>query len=94
MDVMDYRPITLLQSGYKIFTKILARQAQKVLGTPIGDSQQGFVYGRHMMKTVMMMLSILDKASNRPGLTAALSQAILLLDFRKAYDTVHGSSYF
>jgi hypothetical protein len=41
-----------------------------------------------MLKTVMMMLAILTKASGDPELAADLSRVILLLDFRKAYDTV------
>jgi hypothetical protein len=34
------------------------------------------------------MLAMLATASGDPNLAAALSQVILLLDFRKAYDTV------
>eukprot|EP00644_Phytophthora_capsici_P009456 jgi/Phyca11/107342/e_gw1.13.121.1 len=52
-DAMDFRPISLLQTGYKIVTKVMATRAQRVLGKPIGSSQQGFVHGRQMMKTVM-----------------------------------------
>jgi hypothetical protein len=46
------------------------------------------VHGRQLMKTVMMMLSVLATAEPKPELAAALSQVILLLDFKKAYDTV------
>jgi hypothetical protein len=78
----------LLQTGYKVFMKVIATRAQLVMGVPIGDSQQGFVHGRQLMKTVMMMLSVLATAEPKPELAAALSQVILLLDFKKAYDTV------
>jgi hypothetical protein len=87
-DAMDFRPISLLQTGYKVYTKVVATRTQRVLGKPIGDSQQGFVHGRQMMKTVMMMLAILATANDEPELAAQLSRVILLLDFRKAYDTV------
>ncbi|CAI5719351.1 unnamed protein product [Peronospora destructor] len=87
-DAMDYRPIALLQTGYKVYTKIIATRAQRVLVTPIGESQQGFVHGRQMRKTVMMMLALLATAKDELELAAARSRAILLLDFRKAYDTV------
>lgn len=40
------------------------------------------------MKTVMMMLAMLATATERTDIAAALSQVILLLDFRKGYDTV------
>jgi hypothetical protein len=87
-NAMNFRPISLLQTGYKVFTKVLATRAQRVMETPIGDSQQGFVHGRQMMKTVMMMLAMLATAAPNPDLEAAMSRVILLLDFRKAYDTV------
>nr|P0CV25.1 RecName: Full=Secreted RxLR effector protein 78; Flags: Precursor [Plasmopara viticola] len=41
-----------------------------------------------MMKTVMMMLAILATAKAEPQLAAASSRVILLLDFKKAYDSV------
>ncbi|KAE9266852.1 hypothetical protein PR003_g31975, partial [Phytophthora rubi] len=87
-DAMDFRPISLLQTGYKIFMKVIATRAQRVMGVPIGNSQQGFVHGRQLMKTVVMMLAMLATATSRPDLAATLSQVILMLDFKKAYDTV------
>ncbi|KAE9336200.1 hypothetical protein PR003_g12635 [Phytophthora rubi] len=85
---MNFRPISLLQTGYKVFTKVMATRAQRVMGTPIGDSQQGFVRGRQLIKTVMMMLAVLASAELQPEVSAAISRVILLLDFKKAYDTV------
>ena len=77
-DAMDYRPIALLQTGYKVYAKVIASRVQRVLGTPIGESQQGFVHGRQMRKTVMMMLAQLATAKAEPELTASGSRAILL----------------
>ncbi|KAL4163946.1 hypothetical protein KRP22_004570 [Phytophthora ramorum] len=87
-NAMDYRPISLLQTGYKVYTKIIASRVQKVMGRTIGESQQGFVHGRQMMKTVMMMLAMLTTAKQEPDLAALESRVILMLDFKKAYDTV------
>ena len=85
---MDYRPIALLQSGYKVVAKVLSHRVQQVLGIPIQDTQQGFVHGRQMSKTVMMMMAHLLTATDDPDREPDDSRAILLLDFRKAYDTV------
>uniref|UniRef100_A0AAV1UDS8 Reverse transcriptase domain-containing protein n=1 Tax=Peronospora matthiolae TaxID=2874970 RepID=A0AAV1UDS8_9STRA len=41
-----------------------------------------------MTKTVMMMMAQLTTATEQIDLTAEDSRCILLLDFRKAYDTV------
>uniref|UniRef100_A0AAV1V694 Reverse transcriptase domain-containing protein n=1 Tax=Peronospora matthiolae TaxID=2874970 RepID=A0AAV1V694_9STRA len=87
-DAMDYRPISLLQTGYKVFAKVLATRVQVCLPRTISDSQQGFVHGRRMTKTVMMMMAQLTTATEQIDLTAEDSRCILLLDFRKAYDTV------
>ena len=87
-DALDYRPISLLQTSYKIFAKVLATRLQTVLPRLVGDSQQGFVRGRQMRKLVTMMLSQITSASDEVDLPASASRVILLLDFRKAYDTV------
>lgn len=68
--------------------KVIATRAQRIMGKPSGDSQQGFVHGRQLEKTVMMMLAIVATATSRPELAAKLGQVILMLDFMKAYDTV------
>ena len=88
IDAMDYRPISLLQTSYKIFAKVLATRLQRVLPQLIGQSQQGFVHGRQMMKLVMMILAQIATARHDETRAALHSQAILLLDFRKAYDTI------
>ena len=44
-DTMDYRPIALLQTGYKVYAKVISSRIQRLLGTPIGESQQGFGHG-------------------------------------------------
>ncbi|KAE9101583.1 hypothetical protein PF005_g14691 [Phytophthora fragariae] len=59
---MDYRPIALLQTSYKVFTKVLAMRLQMFLGRLIGATQQGFVHGRQIQKTVAMMLATLQDA--------------------------------
>ena len=85
---MDYRPITLLRTGYKIFAEVIATRVQGFLGTTIGVSQQGFIHGRQRLKAVMMMMAVLDTARHEPAVDMMQSKAIILLDLRKAYDTV------
>ena len=56
-DAMDYRPIALLQTSYKVLTKVLATRLHHLLPRDICDSQHGFVHGRQMSKPVMMMMA-------------------------------------
>ena len=44
----NYRPITLTNTDYKIFTKALAVRLQKVIKTIISEDQIGFVKGRNI----------------------------------------------
>ena len=39
----NYRPITLLQGAYKIFTRVLARKMLNVVHEFVDESQKGFV---------------------------------------------------
>ena len=66
----------------------MATRLQTVMPRLVGDSQQGFVRGRQMRKLVFMMLSQLASATDEGDLPASSSRVILLLNFRKAYDTV------
>ncbi|KAI9922190.1 hypothetical protein PsorP6_001763 [Peronosclerospora sorghi] len=87
-NAMDYRPISLLQTSYMIFTKVLAMRLQKFLGRLIGDTQQGFVYLQKMDKSVVMMLELLRTKSTTTPQSLAECGGILLLDFAKVYDTL------
>lgn len=87
-DVLYCRPISLLQTGYKIFAKNMATRLQRVLPTIIGNSQQGFVRERHIQKMVMMMVAQLSSSHEKLKLPVSSSRVVLVLDFRKAYDTV------
>jgi hypothetical protein len=87
-DPHDYRPIALLQSVYKIFTKLMAARLQRCLGEIINEDQRGFVRGREMANNIYIMQAILDQEYDFEDDNAASSPAVLLFDFRKAYDTL------
>lgn len=81
----------LLQTGYKIFAKILALRLQTFLGLLIGDTQH-FVSGRRMEKAVAIMMATLqtEQSFQSQLLPHEECPGILFLDFAKAYDTVDG----
>ena len=80
-DAMDYRPISLLQTSYKIFAKVLPFHVQIVLPRLIRASQQGFLHGRQMMKSVRMMLVQSTTSRVDTDVYASNSRCNLLLDF-------------
>ncbi|KAF1335371.1 Rxlr effector protein, partial [Globisporangium splendens] len=85
---LDYRPITLLTTTYKLFAKVLATRLQDILLGIIGEEQQGFVRDRLMENAILIMQATLDKAYHNG--TEGLDDApgIAMLDFMKAYDTL------
>ena len=78
------RPITLLNSDYKVLTGVLSKRILKVLRSVIKSQQSSCVPGANICSSAFNLLSI----------TQAVEQgnkkaAILSLDFNKAYDRVN-----
>ena len=85
----DYRPISLLNSSYKIFARLLARRLAPGLRTVVGEVQNGFVKGRHIDHSInVMQAALLLQRDDGPAPTPDSTPCIVLLDFAKAYDTV------
>ncbi|GAB9477722.1 unnamed protein product, partial [Globisporangium polare] len=82
---LDHRPIALLNSDYKIFTKILETRIRPLLPRLVDNAQVGFVPGR----TIEMALDIFATAKIAAASDEKQRQAsVLLLDFAKAYDSL------
>lgn len=82
-DIQNYRPITLLNTDYKIYMKIIANQLRKVAPKPIHKDQAGFMPKRSIhdqTKIVELMIKWCKNTNNR-GL-------IVCLDQEKAYDRI------
>ena len=84
--VANYRPITLLNTDYRLLAKVLAARLGPALGGVIGPEQSAFLQGRQIGDNVMFLqlLPTLLRAEKRGA-------AVAFLDFVKAYDTVDRS---
>lgn len=87
----SYRPISLLNSDYKLFTKILADRLKAVLPTIIHPDQTGFIQGRHSVTNVRKVLAVMHWLSSA---TPATPHAILSLDAEKAFDLISWEHLF
>ena len=54
-----WRPLSLLNTANKIFTKILATRMEKAMQTVIHESQTGFMKGRYMAEGLMRIQEVM-----------------------------------
>ena len=82
-DPANYRPITLLNSDYRAYTRVLASRLGPVLSSVIDSHQTAFLPGRHIGENILLAQALPRALSHANA--GAISVAC---DFRKAYDTV------
>ena len=84
--IKNWRPITLLNTDYKILTKTLANRIKTVIAKLINEDQTGYVKGRYIGENIRTVKDVIEylKNTKQEGL-------ILLIDFEKAFDTVSWS---
>ena len=84
-DVRNYRPITLLNSDYKVYTKVLANRLKEVVHQFVSEAQKGFVPDVFIAECSMTLnlieAWINEEPEDREGL-------FLFLDMEKAFDRV------
>ncbi|RVW54885.1 Transposon TX1 uncharacterized 149 kDa protein [Vitis vinifera] len=81
--ILDYRPISLVTSLYKIIAKVLSGRLRKVLHETIFGSQGAFVEGRQILDAVLIANEVVDE-KRRSGEEGV----VFKIDFEKAYDHV------
>ena len=81
LEVENWRPITLLNTDYKLITKTLSRRLQIVLDQIIDQEQNGFIKNRNIANATLSMSEIINFCFERN-----LSCGLLALDMRKAFD--------
>lgn len=79
----NWRPITLLNTVYKIAAGSIASRLKSVLNKLINNDQTGFIPGRYIGENTRLIYDILQytEDNNIPGL-------LLLIDFEKAFDSI------
>ena len=83
-EIVNYRPITLLNADYKIFTKTLAMRLANVAPSIIHPNQAGFVPGRKIHNQAKLTKLIIDYCE-----VEEVEGMIVALDQEKAYDKIN-----
>ena len=83
----NWRPVSLLNTDYKIATKCIARRLEKVLPLLIERDQTGYIKGRFIGENIRLITDIIEQNENKEG-------TILFLDFEKAFDSLEWDYLF
>ena len=83
LDLQNWRPITLLNTDYKIASKALARRIETILPNLVHPDQTGFMKDRYIGENLRLISDVLEYIKNED-----LAGVLVSLDFRKAFDTL------
>ena len=85
LDPRNYRPLTMLNTDYKIYTKILANRMKTVVHEFVSSMQKGFVPDVFIAECSMALTLIENYINEKP---LERKGAFLFLDMEKAFDRV------
>ena len=85
----NWRPISLLNTDYKIATRAIALRISKILPDIIHSDQTGYVKKRFIGQNIRLISDVIERCqdSKIPGIA-------LFLDFKKAFDSIEWSFLF
>ena len=89
LDPASYRPISLLNTDYKIIAKMLSNRLSKYLPKLVHDDQTGFIKNRQSVDNITRLLSLIHLAQKRQETSMAIA-----LDAEKAFDRLEWDFLF
>ena len=79
----NWRPISLVNSDYKILTKLFSIRIKRVMADLVHENQTGFIKGRNISQTLRELDDIIEREKHFKN-----SHFLLAVDFEKAFDTI------
>ena len=81
--VKNHRPISLLNTDYKIIAKVMANRLKVCLHQIIHEDQTGFMKGRNIGSNIRTIIDVIEYCDANQ-----IPESIILLDIEKAFDSV------
>ena len=85
-DIKNWRPISLLNTDYKILSKALAMRLKTVMSDVISTDQRGCIANRYIGENIRLVEDIIEEKDD--------DSVIMLLDQEKAFDRVEWNWLF
>ena len=79
----NYRPLSLANTDYKIFAKVITERMKVTLNEIIGTEQQGFIKGGDITGNLILVKEIIEYCNEEN-----IEAYIIMMDFKKAYDRI------
>ncbi|MCO5584752.1 hypothetical protein L7F22_038684 [Adiantum nelumboides] len=83
LEIRNYRPLTMLNSVYKVMAKALALRIKYVVNQVVHPKQFGFVQGRSIHEAILNVITAIDWAAEQDQ-----DYVMINMDLEKAYDRV------
>lgn len=85
----NWRPLTMLNVDFKIYSKALASRIKRVLPDIISTDQTGFMKNRNIITNIRKTTEVMRYAHKH-----AVKAIILSIDFKSCFDLLHQDSIF
>ena len=82
-DIKNWRPLTMLNTDYKVIAKVISNRIKPLLPRIIHTDQKGFVAGRNIMDANRELQDIIDYCDMEEE-----KGAIIFIDQQKAFDRI------
>ena len=83
VQILQYRPICLLNVSFKIFTKVGTNRITEIAHKVIRPTQSAFMPGRHILEGVVILHETIHELQRKK-----MDGVLFKIDFKKAYDKV------
>ena len=84
--IKKFRPISLCNASYKIFSKVLSLRLKKIIPSLISPNQGGFLSGRHINDNILLVQEAIHSSTRRGE-----SRMAIKLDLANAFDRLRHS---